>query len=120
MPTFGPRGSALWVKLGQSDEFSPAGVAAVEACRTADRLDKLHAALTDGSEWLRIAEDRQGELALFIDKPLVEARLQAGVLKLLLESPLLKVSESKEASPVDDLAAQRKARRAAATGSHGA
>ena len=90
------RGRRLWAFLAVSDEFSPTGVLAVEACRLADRLDQL-----DGH--LELAQ---------------EARLTAGALKALLESPLLKVSsESKGASAIDALAARRAARRSAAEGS---
>jgi hypothetical protein len=94
--TFGDRGEALWAALGQVAS-TPAGVLAVEACRIADRLDALAG---DPESW-------------------VEARLQAAQLKALLESPLLKVAEPKGASGVDDVAARRAARRAAAQGASG-
>jgi hypothetical protein len=94
VPVFGPRGTELWASLGQ-DEFTPAGVLAVEACRIADRLDRLDG---DVDTW-------------------VEARLQAAQLKALLESPLLKSEPAKGATGVDSLAAKRQARRAAAQGS---
>lgn len=100
---FGERGRALWQQLGQDSEHSPSGVLAVEACRTADRLDALADVIAGG------------DLTV-----LQEARLQSAALKVLLESPVLKVSEVGKVSPVDDLAAQRSARRAAAQNSHGA
>jgi hypothetical protein len=96
MPQFGERGERLWAQLGISEEFSPAGVLAVEACRMADRLESLD-------------EDPFSAQ---------EARLTAGALKALLESPMLKQqSAAKEASAIDALAARRAARRSAASGS---
>jgi hypothetical protein len=96
----GERGAALWSALRQSDSHGPSGALALEACRAADRLDSL--------------EDRiaGGDLTV-----LQEARLQQAALKSLLESPVLKVSESGKADPVDDLARARAARRSAAQSS---
>ena len=90
MADFGERGRRLWEVLAVSDEFSPAGVLAVEACRMADRL-----------EWL----DADPELVQ-------EARLTAAALRGLLESPALKRSDAKAVDGVDALAARRAARRA--------
>lgn len=97
MSEFGLAGSALWVALGVSGEGSPAWVLAVEACRIADRLDVLAGC---SESW-------------------GEARLQAALLRVLLESPLLRVEDRGVASGVDSLAARRAARRAAAEGSFG-
>lgn len=118
MADFGSRGSELWRRLGQDSEFTPAGVLAVEACRTADRLEGLDRQLS-GDELLRVESDRQGDLVLMVDKALIEARLQASALKALLESPLLKVA-AEGADPLDEFTREREARRAAASGSYGA
>lgn len=119
IPTgLGVRGASLWKNLGQVSEHSASGVLAVEACRTADRLEGLHNLLA-GGEWLRVEMGREGDVVLMVDKALAEVRLQAAALKSLLESPELKVAETGKADPLDDLAAQREARRANAAGALG-
>jgi hypothetical protein len=59
----------------------------VEACRIADRLDKLDAVLRgDAHEWLElVAADPSGRIAVVIvDKALGEARQQAATLKSIV------------------------------------
>jgi hypothetical protein len=120
---FGPRGSALWEFLGQSSEFSSAGVLAVEACRLADRLDKLDEVIA-GKGVLQLMhfrsmfeDDDERHLTMTVDHVLAEARQYALALQRVLESPALKRPEAvKGASPIDALAARRTARRAEASG----
>ena len=80
------RGAALWEAL--SVGVDPAGAVLVaEACRIADRLERL-SALVDGgeAEWARVQLPRGGddELVLRVDGALTEARQQTQVLRQIL------------------------------------
>lgn len=56
----------------------------LEACRIADRLDKLDAQL-NGESWLRFLADDEGtEITVVVDRVLAEARQQATALKQLI------------------------------------
>lgn len=81
------RGRRLWRELTALHDFDPAErVLLEEACRMADRLDRLDALLT-GSEdaWLKLRTDDDGtEVRVVIDSALSEARQQANVLKQLV------------------------------------
>lgn len=95
----------------------------MEACRTADRLDQLNDIIA-GKGVLQLMhfrsmfeDDDERNLKMTVDAVLGEARMQAAGLKALLESPLLKKVEAGGASRVDDVAAKRAARRAAAKSS---
>lgn len=75
-----------------------------EACRAADRLDKLDALLSgDADVWCRLTHRLQTEdYELKIDSALSEARQQASALRLLLESiRKLTVRKAGEASEDD-------------------
>lgn len=86
---FGPRGKTLWADVVK--ELSPGPMQRVmllEACRIADRLDKLEAQLSGADdEWLRIEpdyEDPTRPVVVLVDKALSEARQQALAMKALL------------------------------------
>lgn len=64
-----------------------------EACRIADRLDRLDALLIgDRDSWVRVVSDGNGEYELVIDSALTEARQQALALRQLLSSIPMKES----------------------------
>lgn len=88
--SLGPRGARLWAALA-ADRVSLGGAEAVlleEACRLADRLDKLDAQLRGSDdEWLRVVQPRDddgGEVIVVVDKALSEARQQQIALKQVL------------------------------------
>jgi len=123
--TFGARGQRLWDDLTKTRPEPAARVLIEEACRIADRLDKLDRLLTgEADDWLGIVEakgdpDRQ---ELVITAPLAEARQQATALKQLLAelrqaTAAAGSSPAEEGDVLDQLAAQRARRRADATGS---
>jgi hypothetical protein len=70
------------------DQLAPAvRVLLEEACRIADRLDKLDRLLDgDADQWVSLVEDRGDPERQFvvIDRPLAEARQQATALKQLI------------------------------------
>src|SRR5688500_13433317 len=69
-----------------------------EACRTADRLDRLDALLVgDLESWARIDHRRDGTTEVVIDSALSEARQQALALRQLLAS--IPVKESSDDDP---------------------
>lgn len=118
------RGRRLWDDMGGDALTGGRRVLLEEACRIADRLDRLDAILAGSSEdWLSFVEtkgmpDRQ---EIVIDKPLAEARQQATALKQLIAE--LRQGESaggeqdQGGSILDELAAARAKRLADAAGS---
>lgn len=124
MPTFGARGSALWEALTGSREADAAWlVLAEEACRIADRLDRLEALIAgDDREWARIDFTVRGdrkEIRLVFDDALAEARQHANALRQIIASLGVGKAEakaSKELSALDQLAAKRSARRTSSAG----
>lgn len=119
------RGQRLWGELTKVSPEPAARVLIEEACRIADRLDKLDRLLTgEADDWLGIVEakgdpDRQ---ELVITAPLAEARQQAGALKQLLAELRQATGRGAakpagEGSVIDQLAAVRARRRADAAGS---
>jgi hypothetical protein len=91
--SLGPRGLRLWLSLCARVDGERGLVLLEEACRTADRLDRLDALLVgDVESWARIETD-QGESELVIDSALAEARQQgAALLRLLTSLPMVKES----------------------------
>lgn len=86
-PNLGPAGSQLWLDLTSAGPVPPMQrVLLVEACRIADRLDKLDAQLRgEESEWLTLGSLPDGRIAIVIvDKALAEARQQATALKAII------------------------------------
>lgn len=85
----GPRGSALWDELEAGCDLDGGGAdLALEACRIADRLDKLHAALSsDRRVWgsLRLPGNGNGDTyTLIVTGALAEARQQALALRMIV------------------------------------
>ena len=120
----GPRGSALWESLARSPE-TPDGVLALEACRTADRLDELDS-IIHGKGVLHLMQfrlkdlfspddERRVSIEVKFDSVLSEARQQQGVLRQMLVSLGLQSapadSPAAPASTVDEFT-QRRERRA--------
>ncbi|MEU0797163.1 hypothetical protein ABZ342_44475 [Amycolatopsis sp. NPDC005961] len=116
----GPRGAELWAAVCAG--WTPSALHSellLEACRIVDRLDKLDRQLR-GEDWLHFrarAED-EGEVHVYIDKALAEAREQEQTLRALIVE-LAKVadlqpSEKKGggvlAGLADELAAKRRNR----------
>jgi hypothetical protein len=96
-PELGPSGSALWLEMTKDGQL-PAlqAVLLLEACRIADRLDKLDAQLR-GEDWLRFLVDETGsEVTVVVDKVLAEARQQATALKQIVAE--LRTAAGKPAS----------------------
>lgn len=121
MPQFGRRGQALWDECTADQEYDAAGrVLLEEACRIADRLDRLEALIAgDDREWARIEFTVRGdrkEVRLVFDDALAEARQQANALRQIVTTLKLgSVTDKKtgELSALDQLAAKRADRRAA-------
>lgn len=85
----GTKGRRLWRELRELHEFDPAELVLLEeACRIADRLDRLDALLSGDVEvWLRFrVNDAGDEVTVVIDSALSEARQQANVLKQIIAS----------------------------------
>lgn len=118
----GEAGSSLRQSLIRGREFDPAAEALLlEACRIADRLDKLDKLLRgEGHEWITVETKFQGRdstTEIVIDEALAEARQQANAFRqIIVTLGLGKVTEAKKAerSALDDLAAGRAARLAKA------
>lgn len=82
------RGRALWTALHKDVTRDAATDALVlEACRIADRLDRLDAQLRgDQDEWLRFRLPDEGtELVMTVNPLLAECRQQATALQRLLD-----------------------------------
>lgn len=79
------RGCALWKSLGHNLD-TPGGQLALEACRLADRLERLNSLLTGGDSWFEVVEEipDSGQYAVTINKPLAEARQQQLAFRALL------------------------------------
>lgn len=89
----GPKGRDLWSDLCERVDGQRGLVLLEEACRIADRLDRLDALLIgDQQSWARIQGDMDSGFELVIDSTLAEARQQAGALRQLLSSIPLKES----------------------------
>lgn len=119
----GTRGRRLWRDVVAEGEPGPAAqVLLEEACRIADRLDRLDAVLSgDRDAWMRFhVSDDGAEVTVVVDKPLSEARQQAVALRQLvaeLRQGTAEKPSGQEGSIVDQLAARRAARLADAAGS---
>jgi hypothetical protein len=79
----GPRGQQLWDDLSGSLPPAPR-LMLDEACRIADRLDRLDHMLTDRDVWLSLITSETGDIRLVIDGLLAETRQQATALRGLL------------------------------------
>jgi hypothetical protein len=124
-PDLDARGRWLWAQLSAGDPPPPEQqVLIAEACRIADRLDRLDALLRDEDTWARLQVPdnaaETGEVRLVVNAAIGEARQQALALKgLAAELRAAKATgrtPAKEGSVLDQLAARRATRRANATG----
>jgi len=116
------RAERLWREEG-GDRLTGARRALLEeACRIADRLDKLDRLLSgDAADWLTLVEDRGDpeRLVVVIDRPLAEARQQATALKQIVSELRQGAAASRPemgGGVLDQLAARRAARRANTAG----
>lgn len=112
--TFGARGRWLWQEMSGDKLAAGKRVLLEEACRIADRLDRLDAQIGgDADAWFRFSVDESGsEVTVIVDKVLSEARQQAVALKQLV-SELRQGAAAEPASGgsvLDQLAAKRAAR----------
>lgn len=113
----GERGQALWDALAVKVEPA-AAVLLAEACRIADRLERLDRIIAGrGDEWLRLKlPDGEGkDLVVIVDGALVEARQQTQVLRqtlahLAVGSIATTPTGGDGRSIVDELLARRAAR----------
>lgn len=99
----GERGSALWAAMVADRSFSPsAGVLLAEACRLADRLERLDQILRGDVEvWARLVHDlRTDDYELRIDGALSEARQQANTLRQIVAT--LEEMTKKESDGITD------------------
>lgn len=117
------RGRRLWDDMNGDTLTGGRRVLLEEACRIADRLDRLDALLAGSAEdWLSFVEtkgnpDRQ---EIVIDRPLAEARQQATALKQIIAELRQGAASGGEQDQggdiLDELAAARKKRLADAAG----
>jgi hypothetical protein len=122
----GARGRLLWTELTRAGDLSPGHlVLAAEACRCADRLERLDGILRDGQDraWLEVItipaglEDASVTFDLVVDKLLSEARMQQLALRQMVAelrtSRALPAGSGTGGDPVDDELERRRAERAA-------
>jgi hypothetical protein len=122
----GPRGTRLWDEMDTEREAMspPERVLLEEACRAADRLDKLDDFLTGrGDVWLRFrAANEDGTVVrVVVDRALSEVRQQADTLRGIVADLTRKTSgqpapSQSEGSRRDELAKRRADRRREAAG----
>jgi hypothetical protein len=122
-PRFGQRGQRLWDELNTGR--GPAEIVLIEeACRLADRLDRLDAVLAgDQLTWMTLrATADDGEVAIVVDNALSQARMHATTLRGIVTE--LRQSAGSAANPaagqgasfLDQLAARRAQRLADSAG----
>jgi len=88
------RGQRLWEAYRLLVDGERGLVLLEEACRVADRLDRLDALLRgEQAEWFRLARDNADDLEVRVDSGLTEARQQQLVLRQLIVSLPLKGSD---------------------------
>lgn len=81
------KGRKLWREMCALTPLNPAELVMLEeACRIADRLDRLDALLTGHMEtWLQLRVNDEGDqITVVVSQPLSEARQQATVMKQLI------------------------------------
>lgn len=82
---YGPRGQQLHDAVAGEPWVGPLQRQLLdEACRLADRLDRLDAALESKGTWLRYEATDGGDVVITIDSVLSEARQQAMALRSLI------------------------------------
>jgi hypothetical protein len=92
--SLGPRGLRLWLSICERVDGERGLVLLEEACRTADRLDRLDGLLAGDLElWSLVDTPNGSRLEVVIDGALSEARQQgAALLRLLTSLPMVKES----------------------------
>lgn len=97
--SLGPRGTRLWLSLCDQVDGERGMALLEEACRTADRLDRLDGLLSGDLElWSLIDRHDKGEFEVVIDNALAEARQQgAALLRLLTSLPMVRESDDGDA-----------------------
>lgn len=128
---YGPRGQALHDALAGEDWLGALQRQLLdEACRLADRLDRLDAALESKGTWLRYEATDGGDVVITIDSVLSETRQQAMAFRSLIaeldKAATRAAKPSKPAAPgmqpskkgggIGDLTAKIAARRAGSAG----
>jgi hypothetical protein len=113
----GDRGRRLWRDMSGDERTGADRVQLEEACRLADRLDRLDGILSgEPGEWMRFRVSEDGaEVTVTLDKALDQARQYAVALTQVLAKLGQgksddKPEEGKGASILDQLAARRAAR----------
>lgn len=107
---FAGGGSRLWDNVTEAHDLDAVQLVQLEeACRLKDRLDQLDRVLRgDGDVWVKITEDRDGDISIKVDSALVEARQQATVFKQMLAALRLP----------DEVSGKRPQRRGGARGAY--
>jgi hypothetical protein len=103
-PQLGARGRRLWREVCAEGTMRPTELVLLEeACRLADRLDRLDRILRgDDAEWMRVRPVDDGQVyVVVLDKALAEARQQAATVKQILAE----LRASRAATPVRGRAA---------------
>lgn len=121
------RGRELWAALAPERRLDPGAlVLLAEACRAADRCERLDAILRGrNKDWLVLIDSNGGPIKVRMDGALREARQQQLALKQLLAQLGVGVRANAPAGVAtpagrsirDELAAAREARQAATAGS---
>lgn len=125
---FGPRAARLWAEMAtdRAKMTPPEVVLLEEACRLADRLDRLDDFLAGRSDvWLRFhARNEDGSIVrVVVDRALTEVRQQQDTFRGMVADLLKKTGAAKEApeepkgSILDELARRRADRQQEAAGS---
>lgn len=120
-PKLGVRGKRLWREI-KGEQFDPVRrVLLEEACRLADRLDRLDASLVGRVPWgFEVSEEFPDVAVIVVDKALAEARQQAMALKQLIaelrQSGADEKPQTTGGSVLDQLAARRASRIAGTAG----
>lgn len=121
----GTRGKALYKDLHKETTYDPlTELLIVEACRIADRLDRLNRLVEgDAQEWVHFKDNNDGDVVVYVDGLLGESRHQATTLKALVAEivkPKAAASSDKkkpEADVASELAQRRASRRSASASS---
>lgn len=121
----GSRGKKLWREVVAVRDFAPGErVILEEACRLADRLERLNNVLTGADDYLTITLDKSGTVATVeVGNAMAEARLALQGLRMALQQLGLDKGAAAAAAgsvkeepgdPIDELHKRRSARGAGA------
>ncbi|MFJ8818198.1 hypothetical protein [Amycolatopsis thermoflava] len=134
VPALGPKGRWLWQEATKDGRPAPLQEAMLlEACRIADRLDKLDASLNGDGPWLELDPQLDGRtFVVVVTDALKEARAQAVAFKQLVTElrqstsagrgknqrgkPTERPGEAKGAGGIADLTARIEQRRTSTAG----